>query len=144
MTVILRIIFENPENPIEKFIENKNLLIKLKSRIRRIGYRKFLTNIEWNILNLTCRVIRDKIRSLLLKNKIKNILEKVISNVLTRRERKILNYINNLKNIYKNLIEKVEGAIKNIYNKIINDWEYLYQKAINLVSGEDIGAYIKY
>lgn len=144
MTVILRIIFENPENPIEKLIENKNLLIKLKSRIRRIGYRKFLTNIEWNMLNLTCRVIKDKIRSPLLKNKIKNILEKVISNVLTRRERKILNYINNLKNIYKNLIGKMEGAIKNIYNKIINDWEYLYQKAINLVSGEAIGAYIKY
>jgi len=144
MLIIIKLLSEEMEEAIKKILENKNYLLKIKTRVLRIGYRRLLTNIEWQILNLTCKVIKDKVRSPLLKNKLKIILEKVLPNILSMKEQKIMYHVTQLRNHYIKLLGKLEGAIKNIYNKLVEDWEYLYHKAINLLSGEAIGAYIKY
>ena len=143
MLTILKLLSEETEEAIKKILENKNYLLKIKTRILRIGYRRLLTNMEWQILNLTCKVIKDKVRSPLLKNKLKVILEKVLPNILSIKEQKIIYHIIQIRNSYMNIVRKLEGAIKNIYCKLVDDWEYLYHKAVNLLSGEAIGAYIK-
>ena len=135
---------ENKEETINKILNNKNLILKIRNKILRFGWRRLLTPIKWQILNLTCLIIKDKIRSPLLKQKIREILEEILPNILNRKEQRIIFHILNLKNTYIELISKLEGAMKNIYIKIINNFEYLYHKALNLIAGEIAGIYINY
>jgi len=142
---LLRLVHEyGPQEAASIIINDKVYLERLCRRVRRLGWRRMLSRLEWSILYLAARVVRDRARSPLLKSSLARIVEKCLNFIVTPRDARILWHIERIREAYRRLMERLEGAMKKIYEKLISDWEYLYHKALNIISGEASGAYIRY
>ena len=137
---LLCLIYHGDESGLADFLADVQNVNKLRIRALRHGGWRHLNNIERGIVSTTVRVL-TRVRSRLLLNTLVKIFMKILSFLLSRFERRLME---NLEFLIE-CLKKASGELRSIYiHRLLTNMEYIFWEAWKQTVAESTGAWTVY